>query len=128
MTDDRKVRHVDKQIVLTVDEILNKEFSVDFKGYSPIEVDQFLDTVMADYKTYDEVIAELGGKISELEKNVATLKAKLVEAEGANMSRSANNAALQQELAQTSQVDILKRLARLEQEVFNTQPSMKNRF
>ena len=44
---------MDKMINLSIDDIFNKEFSVDFKGYSPIEVDQFLDTVMADYKAYE---------------------------------------------------------------------------
>ncbi|MCF0111638.1 MAG: DivIVA domain-containing protein [Erysipelotrichaceae bacterium] len=108
---------MDNVITLTVDEILSKEFSVDFKGYTPIEVDQFLDIVMADYKTYETKVASLEEKIVELEKYCAELKTKLVETEGQNMSRAANNAMAQQ---QTSQVDILKRLSRLEQAVFNS--------
>ena len=54
---------MDNVITLTVDEILSKEFSVDFKGYTPIEVDQFLDIVMADYKTYETKVASLEEKI-----------------------------------------------------------------
>ena len=108
---------MDKMITLNVDEILNKEFSVDFKGYSPIEVDQFLDTVMADYKAYEETIAELGERLAEYEKTIASLKAKLVEAEGQNMSRTMT-VSVPSQMNNNTQVDILKRIARLEQEVF----------
>ncbi|MDD6467758.1 MAG: DivIVA domain-containing protein [Erysipelotrichaceae bacterium] len=108
---------MDKVITLSVDEILNKEFFVDYRGYSPIEVDQFLDIVMADYKAYDETIAQLGERLAEYEKTIATLKAKLVEVEGQNMYR-ANSMAQTNNMNNNSQVDILKRIARLEQEVF----------
>ena len=109
---------MDKMINLTIDDIFNKEFSVDFKGYSPIEVDQFLDTVMADYKTYDETIAELGERLAEYEKQIASLKAKLIEVEGQNMSKAQAPVAAPSAMSNSTQVDILKRIARLEQEVF----------
>lgn len=108
---------MDKMINLTIDDIFNKEFSVDFKGYSPIEVDQFLDTVMADYKTYEDTISELGARLAEYEKQVASLKAKLLEVEGQNMSKTMTVAA-PSAMSNNTQVDILKRIARLEQEVF----------
>ena len=104
-------------INLTIDDIFNKEFSVDFKGYSPIEVDQFLDTVMADYKTYEDTISELGARLAEYEKQVASLKAKLLEVEGQNMSKTMT-VATPSAMSNSTQVDILKRIARLEQEVF----------
>ena len=108
---------MDKMINLSIDDIFNKEFSVDFKGYSPIEVDQFLDTVMADYKAYDDMIAELGERLAEYEKQIASLKAKLIEAEGQNMSRTMT-VSTPSTMSNNTQVDILKRIARLEQEVF----------
>ena len=42
--------------------ILDKEFHVDFKGYSPAEVDEFLDSVIQDYQIYERKIGELGEK------------------------------------------------------------------
>jgi len=107
---------MDKHVTLSIDEILGKEFSVDFKGYAPVEVDQFLDIVMADYKAYEALIAQLEGSLNEYEKTIASLKARLLEVEGQNMSRVSNSAQAMDSNA--SQVDILKRIARLEQEVF----------
>ena len=35
-----------KKLTLTSDEIINKEFSLQYKGYVPQEVDSFLDEVI----------------------------------------------------------------------------------
>ena len=45
-----------EKLNLTPEEILNKEFNVDFKGYSPAEVDSFLDSVLEDYQIMEENI------------------------------------------------------------------------
>ena len=47
---------MEKRFNLTVQEVLDKQFNVDFKGYSSVEVDEFLDLVIADYQEYDEMI------------------------------------------------------------------------
>ena len=44
------------RITLTPQEILDKEFKIDARGYRPQEVDKFLDLVINDY---NEFIAEL---------------------------------------------------------------------
>ena len=41
---------------LTIDEIYEKEFHVDFKGYNAVEVDQFLDLVLEDYQYFEDLI------------------------------------------------------------------------
>ena len=38
-----------KDMNLTAQEIYEKEFHVDLKGYAPAEVDEFLDMVIEDY-------------------------------------------------------------------------------
>lgn len=48
--------------------ILDKEFHVDFKGYSPAEVDEFLDSVIQDYQIYERKIGELGEKLMAQER------------------------------------------------------------
>ena len=106
---------MEKRFNLTVQEVLDKQFNVDFKGYSSVEVDEFLDLVIADYQEYDEMISTLGDKLPEYEKQINTLKAKIIELEG------------KQDLAEDasaiagSNVDILKRLTRLENAVFKKQ-------
>lgn len=96
---------------LEVQALVDKEFNIDFKGYSAREVDGFLDLVIEDYQTYQAVLSELNEKISELERTNASLRAKLIEAEG--------KARVFEDTGSNSNVDIIKRLSRLEQEVFN---------
>ena len=40
------------KVNLDIQTILDKEFEIDFKGYSSDDVDSFLDLVMEDYQTY----------------------------------------------------------------------------
>ena len=92
--------------------ILDKEFHVDFKGYSPAEVDDFLDLVIQDYQNYESRIAALQENLDGQQKSNASLKAKIIELESRQkVMEDANSSSV-------SQVDILKRLSRLEQEVY----------
>lgn len=99
------------QYQLNAKAILDKQFNVDLKGYAPREVDEFLDKVIADYQTYDETIRELGESLRNYENQVEQLKAKIAELE-------AKAEAEGETMPPQSQVDILKRLSRLEYEVF----------
>ena len=57
---------------LTAQEIYEKEFHVDLKGYAPAEVDEFLDMVIEDYQKYDEKVEELQKKYN-INKLLATI-------------------------------------------------------
>ena len=48
-----------EKLFLTPEEILNKEFKVDARGYRPQEVDKFLDMVIHDYTEFMSVIKKL---------------------------------------------------------------------
>ncbi len=106
---------------LSIDTILNKEFEVEFKGYSPIEVDQFLDLVVKDYDSYELEIKNLQEKLGNSQQTVDTLKTKVLDLEARLKEAETKNANEQPApvVANLSQVDILRRIARLEQEVFN---------
>ena len=82
------------------------------QGYSPAEVDEFLDSVIQDYQIYERKIGELGEKLMAQERANASLKARIIELESRQK--------VMEEASQNSfnQVDILKRLSRLEQEVY----------
>ena len=95
------------QYQLNAKAILDKQFNVDLKGYAPREVDEFLDKVIADYQTYDETIRELGESLRNYENQVEQLKAKIAELE-------AKAGAEGETMPPQSQVDILKRLSRLQ--------------
>ena len=48
-----------ERILLSSNDILDKEFKVDTRGYRPQEVDKFLDIVIHDYNEYNSIIKEL---------------------------------------------------------------------
>ena len=102
-----------KKLNLYIQTILDTEFNIDFKGYSAKDVDAFLDLVMEDYETYQTISEHQNDKIAELERTNASLRAKLIELDAKVRSYEENNT------NNVSNVDILKRLSRLEQEVFN---------
>lgn len=113
---------MERNINLDIDTIFNKEFSVDFKGYSMVEVDQFLDLVAQDYDRFDRHIADLKEKLDfyleendQLKARVIDLESKLAKAQ----EEKANSTLATAPVNNLSQVDILRRIARLEQEVFN---------
>ena len=47
------------KIALTMQNILEKEFKIDARGYRMQEVDQFLDIIIRDYNEYNNIIKEL---------------------------------------------------------------------
>ena len=107
-----------EKLNLDMQSILNKEFNVDFKGYSASEVDGFLDQIIQDYQTYQQMVQSLTSKNEELERTNASLRAKLIETEGrAKVENTGVHA------AGSGNIDILKRLSRLEEEVFQQKNS-----
>ncbi len=92
--------------------IYNKEFNVEFKGYSTLEVDTFLDQVILDYQYFNFELQKAKEIIQQLQQQNALLQSKLIEAQGKANALSSTDTNI-------NQVDLLKRLAKLEQEVYN---------
>ena len=100
------------KIFLTPNEILEKEFKVDARGYRPQEVDKYLDLVISDYEEFNSIIKELEKEKRELmednlalKQEVRNLKTKLevlAETEGS----SSTNA------------DVLRRISKLEKIIY----------
>ena len=100
-----------KTFELTVQQILDKQFNIDFKGYNAQEVDEFLDLVIQDYQKYDEKIKECSTTLLKYENTIESLKNQINDLQNrlnCKESVSENN----------SNLDVLKRLSRLEAEVF----------
>jgi DivIVA domain-containing protein len=66
----------EKTLQLTREDILKAVFTPNVKGYDPVEVDSFLDRVIADYATYDQYVSETKNYIESLEKQLRTCKDK----------------------------------------------------
>lgn len=107
-----------KDTNLSAQEIYEKEFHVDLKGYASAEVDEFLDMVIEDYQTYDEKMEELGQALARYEAKIKELQQQVfaLQTENQNLNEQIHSDFVN---ANSDQVDILKRIARLEQAVFN---------
>lgn len=97
---------------LTNEIILNKEFHIDFKGYNAVEVDQFLDLVMNDYLYFEDIIAQQKALLNKYEDALGQQKRVILEYEG----KTRADALLPKEV---NHVDLLKRVSKLEEAVFN---------
>ena len=101
-------------INLTPEEILNKEFRIDTRGYRLKEVDQFLDEIIADYQTFDKIIRDLQKEKEDQTEIILNLKQEIRDLKTTvEISRSSNR-----EEMGTSNLDILKRISNLEKAVF----------
>lgn len=102
------------KIFLTPQEILEKEFKYDARGYRPQEVDKFLDMVIRDYtefasiiKKQDRDIKDLTDDNVKLKQELRRLKTTIEAAENSeSQTRSINN------------VDLLRRISQLEKIVY----------
>lgn len=100
------------KVLLSPQEILDKEFKIDARGYRPQEVDKFLDMVIRDYTEFIALISKLEKDIQGLTDENSKLKNEIrriksnIEAAESSATSSVNN------------VDLLRRLSQLEKVVF----------
>lgn len=100
------------RICLKENDILDKEFKIDTKGYRPQEVDKFLDTVIKDYAEFKKIIKDIDSDNKklleenlELRQEIRALKTRL-EIVQDNGSDNSNNS------------DVLRRLSNLEKLIY----------
>lgn len=103
-----------EKLKLSSEVILEKEFDIDIKGYSAKQVDMFLDIVYEDYAVFSSIITDYQEQIRVLQKANNDL---VQEMENTLKNQIVSNVMVQTE--QINTIDILKRLSKLEQEVYN---------
>lgn len=101
------------KITLTPQNILEKEFKIDTRGYRLREVDQFLDIIIGDYEQFFSIINELEKEKNDLQSEVMTLKKELRDSK-LSMEAARSNA----EVPEMTNVDIIKRVSQLEKMVY----------
>ena len=102
------------RIYLTAQEILEKEFKIDARGYRPQEVDKFLDTIIRDYNEFSSIIKMLETEIKKMTDDNNKLKHEvLVLKEQLEISKSSEN-----KVTSVNNIDLLKRISQLEKVVF----------
>lgn len=100
------------RILLTVKDILEKEFKIDTRGFRPQEVDKFLDVIIRDYEEFTAIIKELENDKKELiedniqlKQEIRNLKTKLDLVKDSTPSEVNNS-------------DVLRRLSSLEKIIY----------
>ena len=101
------------KITLTPQEILEKDFKIDTRGYRLKEVDQFLDVIISDYEQFFAIIDSLEKEKAELLREIMALKQDL-----RNAKMNAEIARKNTDTTEVSNLDILRRLSQLEKEVY----------
>ncbi len=100
------------KINLMPQDILEKEFKIDTRGYRLKEVDQFLDTIIGDYEQFLNIINSLEKEKADLLGEIMRLKQELRNSKvSAEVSRNNNE-------GEVTNVDILRRLSQLEKLVY----------
>lgn len=112
---------------LTSNIILEKEFSVQTRGYNADEVDEFLDLVIKDFETMKQSIENLELNLRASENNVLMLKSKI------------NDLELELEVVKTkekrvptfdksvSNLDLIKRISQLEAMIYQQKNKEENK-
>lgn len=95
------------RITLTMQDILEKEFKIDARGYRPQEVDKFLDIIIKDYNEYNNIIKNL-----EKEKRALALENQNLKNEARNLRSSIEAARIGEK--EITNVDLLRRVSQLE--------------
>ena len=95
------------RITLTMQDILEKEFKIDTRGYRPQEVDKFLDVIIKDYNEYNNIIRSLEKERKNLvDENIA------LKNEVRNLKSSIEAARIGEK--EITNVDLLRRISQLE--------------
>ncbi|TWT10353.1 cell division regulator GpsB [Streptococcus sp. sy004] len=104
-------------IILSPKDIFEQEFKTVMRGFDKKEVDEFLDEVIKDYETFAAQIAALREENQALKKKL-TESSTEVKTQPAVAAVPASNFSSHQT---ATNLDILKRISRLEKEVFGKQ-------
>ncbi|NQG98356.1 cell division regulator GpsB [Streptococcus suis] len=101
-------------IKFTTKDIFEQDFKIGFRGYDQDEVNDFLDEIMKDYDAYEAIIKELKGEIARLKAQAANGSKPAAPVEETTTIRT-------ERMTSATNFDILRRLNRLEKEVFGKQ-------
>ena len=95
------------KITLTMQEILEKDFKIDARGYRMQEVDQFLDTIIRDYNEYNNIVKHLREENERLTLENADLKQQVRSLESSIETVKGGE-------KEVTNVDLLRRISQLE--------------
>lgn len=95
------------RIVLSPQDILEKEFKIDTRGYRLQEVDKFLDIIIRDYTEYNNIIRSMSNEVKMLNQENQELKQEI-------RNLKANVEVAKYSEKEVTNVDLLRRISNLE--------------
>ena len=98
-----------ERFYLSTQDILDKEFKIDARGYRPQEVDKFLDMVIRDYTEFMNIIKKLEKENRGLTSDLNKLKSEYRQLRD-NIETASSGG--------TNNLDLLRRLSKLEKIVY----------
>ena len=102
------------KLMLTPQDILEKEFKIDTRGYRLQEVDRYLDMIINDYNEYMNLLKNKDAEINDLMREVSSLKEQIRQLEmRQQVAPSAPSVG-----REVTSVDLLRRISQLEKIVF----------
>ena len=101
------------KIVLSPEEIYEKEFKIDARGYRPQEVDNFLDIIIKDYAEFKRIVRGYEKEYQRLSSENANLKAQLRQLQTDLETKESD-----EDNGAVSNVDLLRRISQLEKFVY----------
>lgn len=100
----------DEKIFLTPNDILEKDFKIDARGYRPQEVDKFLDIIIRDYSEFMTINKRLNNELKAYEEENSRLKTEIRNLKSKmDIATSAHG---------VTNVDLLRRISELEKIVY----------
>lgn len=100
------------RFMLTSQDILDKEFKIDTRGYRPQEVDKYLDVIIRDYNEFNSCIKDLEDTNRNLQDENLRLKQQIrnLTMKLDTIEANSNNG--------TNTADVLRRLSNLEKIIY----------
>lgn len=100
------------KVTLTPQDILEKEFKIDTRGYRLKEVDQFLDIIIGDYEQFLLLLKDSEREKEELLEEIMGLKQEIRNLKmSIEIAKSGDN-------KEVTNVDVMRRLSQLEKIVY----------
>ena len=109
------------KIKLMPQDILEKNFKIDTRGYRLKEVDQFLDDIIGDYEQFLEIINNLEKEKADLLAEIMQLKQEL-----RNSKLSVEVASNNSSNGEITNVDVMRRLSQLAKMVYGSRKNDEN--
>ncbi|MCI8331070.1 MAG: cell division regulator GpsB [Bacilli bacterium] len=101
---------IEERIKLTRNDILEKQFKIDARGYRPQEVDKFLDVIINDYAEFDNLLGQYENEMRKILQENNRLKEEIRKLKSTLSVAETNKG--------VTNVDILRRLGELEKIVY----------